>query len=175
LTTGYVALGGNEGDRLANLERAVRELSTRFAVTARSPLYETEPVGFADQPWFLNAVIAIETDRTPHALLRELQWVERMLGKATPFANGPRTLDLDLLLYGDTVIDEPGLQVPHPRMHERGFVLTPLADIASDFLHPALKRTIGDLANTVEDASDVVPFWPHSEDFPAHIRSLSAS
>src|SRR5690606_33857273 len=114
-------------------------------VTAISPVYETEPVGYADQGDFLNCVARVTTDLMPLALLDALEHVEAALGKATPFRNGPRTIDLDLLLYGDEVIDTPRLQVPHPRMHQRRFVLQPLVDIAPDAVHPALGMTAAEL------------------------------
>lgn len=149
MTTAYLGIGGNLGDRQANLERAVALLKKAVEVRNVSPLYETAPVGFANQPDFLNAAIAIETTLPPRALLEVLQNVERQLGKATPFANGPRTLDLDLLLYGSDIVDEPGLRVPHPRMHERRFVLTPLVRIAPDFVHPVLHQTLRELLSAL--------------------------
>lgn len=168
MTIAYVALGGNEGDRLANLERAVAELAGRVKVTAVSSLYETEPVGFAEQPWFLNAAVAVETVMSAQELLLVLQEIEWSLGKATPFLNGPRTLDLDLLLFDDAAIEEPGLVVPHPRLHERGFVLRPLADIAGDVKHSVLRRSIANLRDRVDDPAVVQPFLERSDVFPEH-------
>ncbi len=168
MTVAYVALGGNEGDRLANLERAVSEMAEHVAVTRLSPIYETEPVGFADQPWFLNAVVAVETELSPRALLAVLQEIELSLGKATPFLNGPRTLDLDLLLYGIEVIDELELVVPHPRMHERAFVLRPLADVAGDVVHPTLGKAIRELLSELDDQAEVRAWHGTSTVFPPH-------
>ena len=129
----YVALGSNLGDRERTLRDAVDALAAEdgVEVVAVSRLVETEPVGFVDQPRFLNGVAALETDRPAGALLELLLDVERRFGRVREGvpAQGPRTLDLDLLLYGDAAIDEPGLQVPHPRMHERAFVLEPLAEL----------------------------------------------
>ena len=130
----YVALGSNLGDREATLLDAVETLRAEpgIEVGAVSTLIETDPVGFLDQPRFLNGVVALDTTLSATALLELLLEVERHFGRSRDGvpAEGPRTLDLDLLLYGDAEIDEPGLRVPHPRMHERLFVLEPLAEIA---------------------------------------------
>ena len=130
----YVALGSNLGDRERTLLDAVDALGAEegVEVAAVSSLIETEPVGFVDQPRFVNGVVALDTTLPPRALLELLLDVERRFGRSREGvpAQGPRTLDLDLLLYGDEEIDEPGLQVPHPRLHERSFVLGPLAELA---------------------------------------------
>jgi len=134
VTRAYIALGSNLGDREQTLQDAVEALRAEAGVevAAVSSLIETEPVGFLDQPRFVNGVVALDTTLPPAVLLALLLDVERRFGRTREGvpAQGPRTLDLDLLLYGDEVIDEPGLQVPHPRMHERPFVLGPLAEIA---------------------------------------------
>ncbi len=168
MTIAYLGLGGNDGDRLANLERAVSELKLGVTVTALSPLYETEPVGFANQEWFLNAAAAVETQLSPHELLSLLQTIERLLGKATPFLNGPRTLDLDLLLYSDQVINDELLIVPHPRLHRRAFVLRPLADVAGDTNHPTVGKTIHQLLNNLVAPAKVREWVEVSQVFPAH-------
>jgi 2-amino-4-hydroxy-6-hydroxymethyldihydropteridine diphosphokinase len=132
VTAAYVGIGSNLEDPRAQVLRAFDELArlpdTR--VTARSSLYRTAPIGHAAQPDFINAVAALDTQLPAQSLLRELQAVEARHGRKRSFPNAPRTLDLDLLLYGDARIDEPGLRVPHPRMHERAFVLQPLLEIA---------------------------------------------
>lgn len=132
MTVAFVGIGSNLEDPRAHVLRALDELAelpgTR--VTARSSLYRTAPIGHAAQPDFINAVAAVDTQLSPDALLRELQAIESRHRRKRSFPNAPRTLDLDLLLYGDARIDEPGLSVPHPRMHERAFVLQPLLEIA---------------------------------------------
>jgi len=132
VTVAFVGIGSNLEDPRAQVLRALDELAelpgTR--VTARSSLYRTAPIGHAAQPDFINAVAAVDTQLSPDALLRELQAIESRHRRKRSFPNAPRTLDLDLLLYGDARIDEPGLSVPHPRMHERAFVLQPLLEIA---------------------------------------------
>jgi 2-amino-4-hydroxy-6-hydroxymethyldihydropteridine diphosphokinase len=140
VTIAYVGIGSNLEDPRAQVLRALDELArvpdTR--VTARSSLYRTAPIGHAAQPDFINAVAAVDTQLSADALLRELQGIEARHGRERSFPNAPRTLDLDLLLYGDARINEPGLNVPHPRMHERAFVLHPLLEIAPTVEIPQL-------------------------------------
>jgi 2-amino-4-hydroxy-6-hydroxymethyldihydropteridine diphosphokinase len=128
----YIGLGANLGDPSKQLLAAVAAFAgvPGTSLARRSSFYRSAPVGHADQPDFVNAVAEIETELPPRALLDALLQIEQTLGRSRSFANAPRTLDLDLLLYGDTVLDEPGLHVPHPRMHTRAFVLAPLAEIA---------------------------------------------
>ena len=129
----YIALGSNLGDRLSHLRAAVEGLPN---VVARSAVYETEPVGGPDQPDFLNAVVALETDLTPRALLRVCQRLEQAAGRVRTEHWGPRELDVDILLMGEIRMTEPDLEIPHPRMGERAFVLGPLADVAPDLVDP---------------------------------------
>ena len=142
----YVGLGANLGDRAETLGQAIAQLvalpDTR--VIGRSALYETAAVGFTDQPDFLNCVVELSTELAPRALLGELQAIEQLLGRVRSFRNAPRTCDLDLLLYGDRVIDEAGLKVPHPRLGERRFVLEPLAELAPGLRLPD-GRVVSDL------------------------------
>jgi 2-amino-4-hydroxy-6-hydroxymethyldihydropteridine diphosphokinase len=133
VTIAYVGLGANLGDRERTIRAAIAQLPDVVAV---SPLRETDPVGVTDQPRFLNGVAALETELAPRELLDVLLAVERRLGRERRERWGPRTIDLDLLLYGNEVIDEDGLEIPHPRLHERRFVLEPLADLAPQLVVP---------------------------------------
>lgn len=142
-----IALGSNIGDSRALLHDAVRSLATIGHVIAVSEFIETEPVGYKDQPRFLNGAALLETELPPETLLQELLLIERDHGRdrSHAIAKGPRTLDLDLLLYDDRVLQTPDLTLPHPEMHTRAFVLEPLAQIAPDMLHPLLRKTIRQL------------------------------
>ena len=137
MTIAYVGLGANLGDREGTIRAAVAQLP---GVVAVSPLRETDPVGVTEQPRFLNGVAALETELSPRELLDVLLAVERRLGRERRERWGPRTIDLDLLLYGDEAIDEDGLTVPHPRLHERRFVLEALAELAPTLVIPGLGR-----------------------------------
>lgn len=130
MTRAYVGLGANLGDREGTIRRAVELLGERVQVVGMSLLRETEPWGYADQPRFVNAAVAVETKLSPRELLDALLGVESELGRTRDGRRfGPRTIDLDLLLYGEQTVDEPGLHVPHPRLHERRFALEPLAEL----------------------------------------------
>jgi 2-amino-4-hydroxy-6-hydroxymethyldihydropteridine diphosphokinase len=153
--TAYIGLGANLGDRAATLREAARRLGELGAITAVSSFYETEPVGSREQPSFLNAVIALETDLPPAALFDALLAIERDLGRVRSFRNAPRTLDLDILLQDDLVMDTPELTLPHPRMHERAFVLAPLAEIAPDVRHPVFGSSAAELLAALPDQSGV--------------------
>ncbi len=142
MTEVYIALGGNLGDRAANLEAALAALGARVALRDRSPVYETEPQYMAGQPRFLNMVVRGETDLDADGLLRHLKELEKSLGRTGGVRYGPRLIDLDILFYGDAVIERPGLSIPHPRLGERAFVLRPLADIAPQLVHPVTGKTI---------------------------------
>jgi 2-amino-4-hydroxy-6-hydroxymethyldihydropteridine diphosphokinase len=160
MTHSYVGLGSNLGDREAFLvgARAALAATPGVSVVAASRLYETEPVG-PPQGRYLNAVIALDTTLAAHALLERLLELEQAAGRRRgPERNAPRTLDLDLLLFGDACIETPGLSLPHPRLHERAFVLVPLAEIAADLVHPRLHVRVRDLAERVQGAGDVLPW-----------------
>ena len=143
----FVGLGANLGDPEAQIRKAVAELGRlpRTRLLAASSLYRSAPVGVGEQPDFINAVAKVETALVPRALLDELLAVEKRFGRARPAPGAPRTLDLDLLLYDDRVLAGPGLVLPHPRLHERAFVLAPLAAIAPDVAHPLLHRSMREL------------------------------
>lgn len=141
----YLGLGSNVGDKRRNLRQALDFLGTDCRVRATSAFYSTEPVGYLEQDWFLNCAARLETERSPHELLAGIQRIEAQLRRERTIPNGPRTIDIDILLFDDLVIDSGALTIPHPRMHQRGFVLQPLVEIAADVVHPVLGVTIGDL------------------------------
>ncbi|MGA1795395.1 MAG: 2-amino-4-hydroxy-6-hydroxymethyldihydropteridine diphosphokinase [bacterium] len=138
----YLGLGSNIGNRIKNLEKALALLAaqTGIRVISTSSFYETEPVGFRDQGWFVNQVARIETTLPPLELLRVTQHIENSMGRTRAIRWGPRSIDIDILLYGDLVIDHAGLTIPHPRMTERRFVLVPLAEIDPSLRHPKTKE-----------------------------------
>lgn len=143
----FLSLGSNVGRRPDNLRRALRLLTAEpgIEVVGVSQLYSTPPVGYTAQRDFLNGVVELRTRLKPRALMVRLQKIEARMGKSTPFRNGPRRIDIDLVLYGGRVIRERGLRVPHPRMHERRFVLQPLVELAPRLTHPQLRRTMARL------------------------------
>ena len=149
----YISAGSNIGDRAANLEFGARRLGEHGKILGASSFFETEPVGYADQPWFLNQAFEMETSLTPQALLALCNEIERDCGRVRTFTNAPRALDLDILLYGDLIISDPNLVIPHPRMTERRFVLEPLAEIAPEQPHPVEKKTIGELLANCPDTA----------------------
>lgn len=153
----YIALGTNLGDRLTNLRSAIESLPSDLRVIRESTIYETPPWGFTEQPAFLNMVIEAETSLEPRALLSYLKKQENELGRIESFRFGPRQIDLDILFYDDLVVEEESLQIPHPRLHERAFVLVPLVDITPEHEHPLLKKTVNELLQDV-DTSEITPF-----------------
>jgi 2-amino-4-hydroxy-6-hydroxymethyldihydropteridine diphosphokinase len=141
----YLSLGSNVGDREAQLREAQTRLGEAGKIVAVSSLYETEPVDFTGQPWFLNCVVAFETEQTPEELMSSILRIEREMGRRRLQKKGPRTIDIDILLFGDDVVDSPEVTIPHPAMHLRRFVLEPLAEIAPSAIHPVFQKTIRQL------------------------------
>ena len=153
MTDAYIALGGNIGDPVSQVRAGIDALAVlpQTRLVRASSLYRSAPVGYLDQPDFVNAVAHVETALTPRALLDHLLEIERRHGRVREFANAPRTLDLDIALYGELECDEPSLTIPHPRLTQRAFVLLPLAEIAPDALVAGLGR-VRDLAARVDAA-----------------------
>jgi 2-amino-4-hydroxy-6-hydroxymethyldihydropteridine diphosphokinase len=143
----YLGLGSNLGEKVDNCRRALERISAsqHTHLLEVSSLYKTEPVGFRDQDWFINCVAEVSTILVPSLLHDFLQSLEKQIGRQKTFKMGPRVIDLDILLYGSSVIEETGLIIPHPHLHERGFVLVPLVEIAPDLLHPVIQKTVSEL------------------------------
>ena len=155
-TTVYLSLGSNIGDRENHLRTAIRALAgADVRVTRVSSLYETEPVDLREQPWFLNCVVGGQTEIPALDLLRALRGIESHMGSQKLVPKGPRLIDIDILLYGDSTIDRPELQVPHPRMLQRKFVLVPLAEIAPNLKHPSWAGTTKQIVSNLRDSSAV--------------------
>jgi 2-amino-4-hydroxy-6-hydroxymethyldihydropteridine diphosphokinase len=145
----YLSLGSNVGDREAQLQDARARLATVGRVVAESSMYETEPVEFPQQPWFLNCALALETRKTPQQVMAAILSIEEEMGRRRVQKKGPRSIDIDILLFDETVTDSAELTIPHPAMQQRRFVLEPLAEIAPEVLHPVLKKTIRELRDAL--------------------------
>jgi 2-amino-4-hydroxy-6-hydroxymethyldihydropteridine diphosphokinase len=143
--TAYLSLGSNLGDRRANLRNAIGQLLNLGRLLAVSSFYETQPVEFTDQPWFLNCAVALQTELRAEDFLLEIMAIEREMGRQRTQPKGPRTIDIDILLFGKAVLTSPKLSIPHPAMHQRRFVLEPLAEIAPDMQHPLLKKSVREM------------------------------
>lgn len=154
----YLSLGSNTGDRAGNTLAAIERLSQVGEVVGVSSFYETEPVEFTAQPWFLNCVVSLETTMSPVQVLQGALAIEQGMGRRRTQTKGPRNIDIDVLLYGDQIVDEKGLHIPHPGLPGRRFVLEPLAEIAPDARHPVLKRTARELRDALPPGQ-VVRKW----------------
>lgn len=141
----YLALGSNLGNRLSNLKEAIASLPPQMEVKSKSSVYETPPWGYEDQPKFLNQVVKGKTYLDPEPLLKHLKRLEVALGRKESFPNGPRLIDMDILFFDDLTLNTPSLVIPHPRLHERGFVLLPLMDIEPDLVHPVIKKSVREM------------------------------
>ena len=155
LETAYLSLGSNLGDRAANLSQAISQLGAIGRLLAVSSLYETQPQDVPDQPWFLNCAAAIETEKTPRELLQFALRVEAEMGRLRLSKKGPRKIDIDVLLFGGYVLNEPNLKIPHPAMHLRRFVLEPLVEIAPDARHPTFEKTASQLLSALTEPQTV--------------------
>ncbi len=152
----YISIGSNLGDRISYCQKALDEMAAFSKIIKVSSLYETDPVDKEDQPQFINSVAEIGTDLAPHDLLEELNIVEGKLGRVRHEKWGPRTMDLDIIFYGDQVIKDSNLEIPHPRAHLRRFVLEPLCEIAPEFIHPNYNLSVAELLKNVDDEKRVI-------------------
>ena len=174
MATVYLGLGSNLGDRRQNLTKALERLAAKTKIEQLSSLYETEPVGFKDQPLFLNAVCRITTTLSPQKLLAFIKDIESTLGRIPSFPNAPRPLDIDILFYGSRTIKSPRLIIPHPLLTERAFVLIPLAEIAPDLVHPENGKTMRELLDSLGKAGGVRK-WAGAETISIEQRSHHVS
>ena len=146
----YLSLGSNMGDKEDNMRNALKLIKDMDEIRKVSPLYQTEPMGFKDQSFFLNCVIEVQTNSNPEQMLLFLKSIEQKLGRTASVKNGPRIIDIDILFFDDFCIENDDVIIPHPRLHERLFVLIPLMDVNPDVIHPLLKKTVRELYDAVQ-------------------------
>jgi len=152
----YVGLGSNLGDRLANIRKAIELMKEAgIEIIDEASIYETEPLGYKEQGWFLNSVVKARTELSPLRLWKRLERIEKSMGREREVKWGPRIIDLDILFYGDKILNGRELRIPHPELHKRKFVLIPLEEIAPKLVHPVLKKTISELLRDLKDNSQV--------------------
>jgi len=153
----YIGIGSNLGDKIDQCKRAISEIlkADHHRLLAKSPFFKTQPVGYTAQDWFVNGVIKIETDLEPFDLLKTIKTIESKLGRVKTFQWGPRSIDLDILFFNEREIKAEGLQIPHPLLHERQFVLIPLAEIDPGLIHPVLKKTVQELLENLKQDQGV--------------------
>jgi len=152
----YIGLGSNLGNRLANIRKAIELMKEEgIEIMKESSIYETEPVGYKEQGWFLNSVVKARTQFSPEGLWKRLEKIEKVMGREREIKWGPRIIDLDILFYGNKVLNGKQLQIPHPELHKRRFVLLPLKEIAPELVHPVLNKTIGEILGELKDNSEV--------------------
>jgi 2-amino-4-hydroxy-6-hydroxymethyldihydropteridine diphosphokinase len=163
--TVYLSLGSNVGDRVANIAHAIERLREFARVDAVSALFETEPVEVTDQPWFINCAVAMTTQLTPQQLIASLLEIERHMGRQRTQPKGPRSIDLDILLFDEDIVNTELLTIPHPAMHQRRFVLEPLAEIAPRVMHPILQQSIAALRHSLPPGPPVVRRFQADEEY----------
>jgi GTP cyclohydrolase-4 len=173
VATVYLGLGSNLGDRKQNLAQALELMSRHMVVEKVSSIYETEPVGYKEQPLFLNAVCRISTELNPEKLLRLAKKIETKSGRVSSFPNAPRPIDIDILFYGDEVLSSKKLTIPHPRLVERAFVLVPLAEIAPDLVHPENRKTVKKLLDDLGTVTGVRK-WAEAEELMIRRQDVSS-
>jgi len=157
----YLSLGSNLGDRSENLHQAIDKLGELGKVAAVSSFYDTEPVELTSQPWFLNCAAKLDTEKMPRQLMAAILGIEQEMGRQRKQKKGPRTIDIDILLFGSSIIDIPSITVPHPKLHQRRFVLEPLAEIAPEVRHPILKRTVREMRDALPAGQTVKRVGSH--------------